>query len=445
MAHHQGMTIVAIADVAVRRRDARALPFRADHQSHRTVAAGAHAARRRDVATLGGRGEGRLPAPAISRLPAAAASPPRNQATPATHLLSNGRFSTLLTSAGSGYSRWGDLALTRWREDATLDDFGSYIYIKDVRTGSRWSAGFQPSGVEADVFGGVLRRPRRVYPEDGSLTTALDVIVSGEDDAEVRRVSITNSGIRTRDPGNHLLCRTRSRAAERRHRPSRLFETVCRDGISRRYRRDCGHPPKAGADEPEIWAAHLTVVDGDLAGATEFETDRARFLGRGRSVRTAIAVTDKQPLSNSVGATLDPIFAIRRRVKIAPGATVRVAFWTLAAASREALLDSIDKRRDATAYTRASMLAWTQAQAQLYHLGVTAGEASLFQRLAGHVIYAAPALRPSSETICAAPARNRDFGRKAFPAICRSCLSAFPIWKTSAWCGNCCRRTSIGS
>ena len=110
-------------------------------------------------------------------------------------------------------------------------------------------------------------------------------------------------------------------------------------------------------------------------------------------------MTDSRPLSNSVGATLDPIFSIRRRVKVAPGATVRVAFWTLAAASRSALLDSVDKRRDAAAFSRAAMLAWTQAQVQLYHLGVTAGEAGLFQRLAGHVIYAAPALRPSSETI----------------------------------------------
>ncbi len=108
---------------------------------------------------------------------------------------------------------------------------------------------------------------------------------------------------------------------------------------------------------------------------------------------------DSRPLSNSIGAVLDPIFSIRRRIRVAPGATVRVAFWTIAASSRAALLDGVDKHRDATAFARASMLAWTQAQVQLHHLGVTAGEAGLFQRLAGHVIYAAPALRPSSDTI----------------------------------------------
>ena len=110
-------------------------------------------------------------------------------------------------------------------------------------------------------------------------------------------------------------------------------------------------------------------------------------------------MTDSRPLSNSIGAVLDPIFSIRRRIRVAPGATVRVAFWTIAASSRAALLDGVDKHRDATAFARASMLAWTQAQVQLHHLGVTAGEAGLFQRLAGHVIYAAPALRPSSDAI----------------------------------------------
>ena len=115
---------------------------------------------------------------------------------------------------------------------------------------------------------------------------------------------------------------------------------------------------------------------------------------------------DGRPLSNTVGTVLDPIFALRRRVRVAPGATVRVAFWTMVASTREALLDLVDKHRDATAFERAATLAWTQAQVQLHHLGITAGEAGLFQRLAGHVIYAAPALRPPPTRSCAAPARS---------------------------------------
>ncbi|RBP03046.1 cyclic beta-1,2-glucan synthetase [Roseiarcus fermentans] len=399
MAHHQGMTITAIADAVLEgvlrgwfhaepiikatelllqermpREVAATRPWAADVKS----AAGA-----RNVEPSGGR-----------RFASA------QQATPAAHLLSNGRYATMLTAAGSGYSRWGDLALTRWREDATCDDSGFYIYVKDLRTGVAWSAGFQPSGVEPDSYAVAFEEDRaEITRRDGALTTTLDVIVSGEADAEVRRVSITNSGIRSRDIEitSYAELVLAPQSADIAHPAfSKLFvETEFLPDVgailATRRRRASG--------DPEVWAAHLTVVEGDAVGAPEFETDRARFLGRSHTVRTPIAIMDSRPLSNSIGAVLDPIVSIRRRIRVAPGATVRVAYWTIAAASREALLDGVDKHRDATAFTRASTLAWTQGQVQLHHLGVSAGEASLFQRLAGHVIYASSALRPSSDTI----------------------------------------------
>ena len=399
MAHHQGMTVVAIADAlfdGVMRERFHAEPIikaselLLQERTPRDVAAARpwaaevkSAASARDVEPFGGR-----------RFATA------HQTTPATHLLSNGRYAAMLTSAGSGYSRWGDLALTRWREDTTCDDFGSYLFIKDVRSGAAWSAGFQPSGVEPDAYAVVFNEDRaEVTRRDGLLTTTLDVLVSGEDDAEVRRVSITNSGSRTREIEitSYAELVLAPQSADVAHPAfSKLF-------VETEYLADVGAilatRRRRAPREPEIWAAHLSVVDGEAVGAPEFETDRARFLGRGRGVRSPIAVTDSRPLSNSIGAVLDPVFSIRRRIRVAPGATARVAFWTIAASSRAALLDGVDKHRDATAFARASMLAWTQAQVQLHHLGVTAGEAGLFQRLAGHVIYAAPALRPSSDTI----------------------------------------------
>ena len=199
MAHHQGMTIVAIADALLE--GAMRTWFHAEpiikatelllqERMPRDVAATRlwaadvkSAAGARNVEPFGGR-----------RFASA------QQATPATHLLSNGRYATMLTAAGSGYSRWGDMALTRWREDATCDDSGFYIYVKDLRTGVAWSAGFQPTGVEPDDYHVAFDEDRAEFTRsDGSLTTTLDVIVSAEDDAEVRRVSITNSGTRARD------------------------------------------------------------------------------------------------------------------------------------------------------------------------------------------------------------------------------------------------------
>jgi cyclic beta-1,2-glucan synthetase len=399
MAHHQGMTIVAIGDALLdglmrarfhaepmvqatelllqegTPRDVAVVrPWVADAKSDVLV---------REIAPLGGR-----------RLTTAHAT------TLATHLLSNGRYTVMLTAAGSGYSRWRGIAVTRWREDPTCDDWGSYVFLRDTRSGEVWSAGFQPTGADPDTYNVMFNEDRAEFTRrDGTLTTSLDVLVSAEDDAEVRRVTIANSGNRAReiDVTSYAELVLATQADDVAH-PAflKLFvateyladqETI----LATRRRRSPG--------EPEIWAAHLAIVDGEAVGKPEVETDRARFLGRGHAIRRPASVIDGRKLSNTVGTVLDPIFAMRRRVRIAPGTLVRIAFWTVVAASREAVLDLVDKHRDSTAFERAATLAWTQAQVQLHHVGIDPGEAGLFQRIAGHLLHAGPALRPSSDTI----------------------------------------------
>ena len=399
MAHHQGMTIVAIADalldgvmrarfhaepivqateLLLQERVSRdimvARPWAAETKS---------AARVRELAPPGGR-----------RLATA------HGATPATHLLSNGRYTVMLTAAGSGYSRWRGLAVTRWREDATCDDWGSYVYLRDVVSGNVWSAGFQPTGVEPDDYDVTFNEDRAEFKRRvGLLTTVMEVMVSAEDDAEVRRVSISNASSRVREieVTSYAELVLAPQAADLAHPAfSKLFvetEYLPLAGAILATRR------RRSPSEPEIWAAHIAVVDGEAVGTPEVETDRARFLGRGRSPRNAAAMSNGGSLSKTIGTVLDPIFALRRRVQVAPGATASIAFWTVVAPSRRALLDLVDKHRDATAFERTTTLAWTQAQVQLHHIGIDPGEAGLFQRLAGHLLYSAPTLRPSSDTI----------------------------------------------
>jgi len=399
MAHHQGMTIVAIADALLgglmRTRFhaepiVQATELLLQERTPRDVA----------VASPFVAEPKSIPGPAETEPLGNRRLTSAHGITPATHLLSNGQYAVMITAAGSGYSRWRDLSVTRWREDATCDDWGSYIYLRDVVSGALWSAGYQPSGAEPDAFGVVFKEDRAEFTRrDGTLTTILDVLVSPEEQGEVRRVSIANTGSRARDieVTSYAELVLATQAGDVAHPAfSKLFvETgyVSEMGVLLATRR-----PRA-PDEPEIWAAHLAIVDGKAVGGPEVETDRARFLGRGCSLRAPIAATDGRPLSGTVGTVLDPIFALRRRVRIEPGAVVRIAFWTLVASSREAVLDLADKHRDITAYERAATLAWTQAQVQLHHLGMGQGEASLFQRLAGHLLYAAPTLRPSSDTI----------------------------------------------
>ncbi len=323
-----------------------------------------------------------------------------NQATVQTQLLSNGRYSVMITAAGSGYSRWGDMAVTRWREDPTCDCWGTYVFLRDTDSGEVWSAGYQPSGVRPDSYDAAFFEDRvEISRRDGTITTRLEVAVSPEDDAEVRRLTISNTGSRTHEIEltSYAEVVLAPDAADAAHPAfSNLFvqtEFVSDlEAILATRRR--GSP-----DETEVWAAHLSVVEGDAVTGVQFETDRARFLGRGRVIRTPVSVIDGQPLSNTAGAVLDPIFSIRKRIRLMPGAAAHVTYWTFAASSRREVLNLIDKHRTPAAFERTMTLAWTQAQVELFHLGIDADEATMFQRLASHVIYANAALRPPSDVL----------------------------------------------
>ena len=399
MAHHQGMSIVAIADAVFGGR------MRSRFHAEPAIQATELLLQERPPRDVSVAQPWEVETAAVARIQEPQSSGERHflhasQPAPATLLLSNGRYTSLVTAAGSGFSRWGDLAITRWREDATCDDFGSYVFLRDVRSGAVWSAGAQPVGAEPDRYSVVFNEDRAFFARhDGALSTTMEVIVSSEDDAEVRRISVTNAGSRIREVEvtSYAELVLAPQASDVAHPAfSKLFvetEYLPAVGAVLATRR------RRAPSEPEVWAAHLSVVDGQVVGRTEIETDRARLLGRGNGVRTPIAVIDGRPLSNTVGTVLDPIFAMRRRVRVAPGATVRVDFWTVVAATRAAVLDLVDQHRDTTAFGRAGTLAWTQAQVQLHHLGIDAGEAGLFQTLAGHVVYATPAMRPSSDTI----------------------------------------------
>jgi cyclic beta-1,2-glucan synthetase len=315
-------------------------------------------------------------------------------ASPRTHLLSNGNYSVMLTAAGSGYSRWRDVALTRWREDPTCDPFGYYVFLRDVIDGRVWSAGYQPVGCEPDSYDAAFFEDRaQITRRDGPILTSTEILVSPEDDAEVRRVSVTNEGNWTREIELTTYAEVvlAASAADSAHPAfSKLFvqtEFIAESGtlLATRRARDSG--------EPEAWVALISGLEGEAIGGLQFETDRARFLGRGHELRNAVSIVDARPLSNTSGTVLDPVLALRRRVKIAPGETARVAFWLGVGASRAEVLALVDKHRDAAAFERTKALARTYAEAQLRTLGLDFEEAEQFQRIANRVLYADSSLR----------------------------------------------------
>lgn len=399
MAHHQGMTIVAIAntlhDGHMRARFHREPMIQAcelllQERMPRNVAVAHPRAEEVKASAV----EAITEAPIVRRLRASAGGPP------ITHLLSNGRYVVMLTAAGAGYSRWRDMAVTRWREDTTRDNWGSFIFLRDTQSGKIWSAGAQPMESDAEYDDVIFGEDHAEFiRRDGRLTTTMNVLVSGEADGEVRRISLTNSGRRPREIEltSYAELVLTSPAADNAHPAfAKMFiqtEHLAEFGALVATRRPRSH------GESQIWAAHFAVVEGEVTADPQYESDRAQFIGRGRTIGNAAAMADGRPLSNTVGTVLDPIFSLRRRVMVPPGTVARVAFWTIVASSQAELLDLIDSHHDRNAFERARTLAWTQAQVQLRHLDVEANEAADFQRLAAPILYADPRFRAPSDAI----------------------------------------------
>ncbi|HEY7499928.1 MAG TPA: glucoamylase family protein [Vicinamibacterales bacterium] len=327
-----------------------------------------------------------------------ASAPLRRYTTPHTmsprgHLLSNGSYSVMVTNAGGGYSRRQNLAMTRWREDITTDRWGSFIYVRDLDSGEVWSTTHQPSGREAEEYEATFALDRAAWRRvDAGLETRTELVVSPEDDAELRRVSITNHS----------------------HRVRSLELTSCAEVVLAPADADLAHPafsnlfvetkafpqwdalmcarrPRSGDDR--VYLIHVLSGRGRIGTATQFETDRARFVGRGRTLKNPLALSGNAPLSGSTGPVLDPIVSLRHTIRLPPGGTARLSFTTGYADTEAVALHLIQKYFDRRAVARAIALASTHAQVELRHLGLSLEDTLRFQRFGGRLLFGDPRLR----------------------------------------------------
>ena len=312
---------------------------------------------------------------------------------PRTHLLSNGSYCVMVTNAGGGYSRSQHLAMTRWREDITTDDWGTFFYLRDLESGRLWSAAHQPTGVEADEYEVIFALDRAVFRRrDDGIETRTEIVVSPEEDVEIRRISLTNHSGRPRtiEITSYAEVVIAPHDADLAHPAfSNLFvETRAihdRDAIL------CARRPRSGDDRPYL--VHVLSGRGRTAPGTQFETDRLRFVGRGRTLARPLALAGAYNLSNSSGPVLDPIVSLRQSVRLPPGGTARLAFTTGFAATEAGAIALIEKYHDRRAVARALALAGTHSQIELRHLGLTVDDTIRFQRLGGRLIYGDPRLR----------------------------------------------------
>ena len=317
---------------------------------------------------------------------------------PHVALLGGPGYGVLLTNSGSGNSRSREIDVLRWRADATQDDTGQWIYIKDLTDGSLWSAAYQPVRAEPTRYRATFAADRVIFARrDGPVETRTEVVVVASEQAEVRRVTLLNRSSVVRELeltsyGEVVLCPP---GADRAHPAfQKLFvetEWVPAAALlaSRRSR---------AAGETWPWCVHVVASGAERVGEVTCETDRARFVGRGRTVHTPHALDDGVQLSGSTGAVLDPIVALRVRLRVAPGRSATVAFTTAVAPTREAALHIADRYRDVAASERASSLARTEAEVEVRDLDIEPADLALYQELAGALVYPHEALRaPASE------------------------------------------------
>jgi cyclic beta-1,2-glucan synthetase len=392
MAHHLGMTLVALDNVLHER-----CMQRRFHADPRIKAS---------ALLL----EERIPtdAPLLELPEAALAAPVRHPldldgsehvrleegTPPRVHLLGHGALSTLVTTTGAGALVWKGLDINRFREDSAFDPGGIYAYVQNLTERKAWSSGYHPTRRAAERYDAAFFVDRvELRRRDGAVETITEIVPSAEHAAEVRRFTLKNHGESAceMELTTFTELALAPRGADVAHRAfMSLFvetEALPEQGALLAHRR-----PRS-AEDPTPWVAQVLTPEDDGVGPLDYETSRSDFIGRAGSLERPVGLGDEPELGRHTGSVLDPAFVLRRRVRLEPGATVRLTLATLMADTRDELLHLVAIYAAPQAIPRAFELALADARVELRHLGVTAAQAHRFQRLLSTVVYPQTGLR----------------------------------------------------
>ena len=323
-----------------------------------------------------------------------------NTPIPEVQLLSNGHYFVMLTNAGGGYSRWRDFAVTRWHEDATCDNAGMFCYIHDLADNEFWSTAYQPTLKKPTRYEAIFSQGKVEYRRrDNDIETYTTIIVSPEDDAEVRRIELTNRSSVKKELSitSYAEVVLAPPSADHSHPAfSNLFiQTEIHahsDAIV------CTRRPRSAQENPP-WMFHMMKLNGVAVKQVSYETDRSKFIGRGNTLEHPQIMNRAQPLSGSQGSVLDPIVSIQYKVILQPGESATIDIVNGIAESRQQNHNMLNKYQDKHLRDRAFELSWTHSQVVLRQIGATKAEAELYAKMASSILYINPTLRTSPGTI----------------------------------------------
>jgi len=397
-AHHAGMSMVAFANAITR--DRMIERFHSDPRVRATELLLQERIPRQQPITE--------PRPLDEMLvtPPALGVPIRRYKTPHTvfphsQFLSNGKYVTVVTNAGGGASFTDRMAVSRRRQDATTDPGSHCIYLRDIRSEAVWSPTYHPVRREADSYLATFMPDKAVFESKSQdIATRLEVAVAPEHDVEIRYLQLFNHSDRIReiDVTSYVEVALATMRDDFAHPAfGKLF--VETEYMPERSALLCHRRPRDSRD-PGTWAMHVISLEGRPQGPLEWETDRARFIGRGRTLENPISL-DGRPLSGTTGYVLDPILSLRQRVRIAPGESARLCFATGIAPDRETARALAQTYRDPSTAGRTLALALAHSQSTRRHMDVASDEAVLFERLASRVVGTDGSLRPPADVLAA--------------------------------------------
>ncbi|HVD96839.1 MAG TPA: glucoamylase family protein [Cytophagaceae bacterium] len=311
-----------------------------------------------------------------------------NTPIPEVQLLSNGRYHVMVTNSGGGYSRWKGLAVTRWREDVTCDNYGSFLYIRDMKEDNYWSNTYQPTLQQGEKYEAAFTQGRVDFRSThNDLESHTEILVSPEDDIEMRRVCLTNRSNmrRTIEVTSYAEVVINAPAADIATPAfSNLF--VQTEILSGQHAILCTRRPRS-ADEQPPSLFHLLTVHGATPDEVSYETDRMKFIGRGNTTSNPQAMSNTGKLTGSEGSVLDPIVAIRYKITLDPEESVTFDMIIGMADTREVCLGLIDKYQDKHHKDRVFELAWTHSQVVLRQINATETDAQLYARIASSILF----------------------------------------------------------
>ncbi|MEO6901683.1 MAG: glucoamylase family protein [Bacteroidia bacterium] len=315
------------------------------------------------------------------------------KAIPEVQLLSNGKYHVMITNSGAGYSKWKGLAVTRWREDVTRDNWGTFCYIRDVENDVYWSNTHQPTRKNTDTYEVTYSQGRVDFRSTiNEIETHTEIVVSPEDDIEMRRSHITNYSNKRRtievtSYAEVVLTDQNSDIAQPAF--NNLF--VQTEIVAAKNAILCTRRPRANEQTP--WMFHLMTLQDKEAKEISYETDRMAFIGRDNSSENPIAMSRSGPLSGSQGSVLDPIVAIRYKFILEPYETIVLDMIMGVTDTKETCTQLVSKYQDKSLKDRVFGLAWTHSQVVLRQINASEADAQLYGHLASSILFLNSAFR----------------------------------------------------